>query len=268
MAMSRRGTPRFESFPPEIRNMIYKELLSAESCKELRLLPFVPRWDPYHQYVYKFHTAILRTNRLIYQEAKFVLYGSNVLLLINTDICDRSYLMLSGIPQSVAFNQISNCTPLPPYLVRINHQAEHSGHAKVWMIFAAADLHLICEKIYDQCGWHGCLLRPSLSLVALPQLGCPYESLLKMIWLPLTALREYRYSKIDGLDSSNFKVIDKTGLFEQTEEVSDWEEESEQESNTDSDRDNDAEESKSDGNGSDDDEIDEDDIENIGSAST
>ena len=175
--------------------------------------------------------------------------------------------MLSGMPQNVAFNHIPKGTLLPPYLVRINHDVEHSEHARVWMIVAAADLHLICEKILDGYGGHGYLLRALLSLVALPQLGCPYESLLKMIWLPLTALREYRYSEVDGLNSSSFEVIDKTGLFEQTDEVSDWEEESEQERNTKSDGENDTDESKSDGSGSNDNEIDEDDTENFGSAS-
>ena len=106
--------------------------------------------------------------------------------------------------------------------------------------------------------------------MALPQLGWPYERLLKKIWLPLTPLRGHRCRDIERDNYHTLKVIDSTGVFEQTDKMSDEEEESEQERNTESDRDSDIEENESDesrsedsgsgGHPSNDDEAEEDDM--------
>ena len=270
MATTEKETPRFESFPPEIRNMVYENLLSAKLCKEIKLHRFVPRWIPQHQYTYIFHTAILRSNRLIGQEAKFMLYRSNTLVLINWNIDDRDGwgLILNKIPGNVAFNHIPNGTQLPPYIVQINHQDIWSGRTRVSMIVAAADVRSICERLVGRCDRFGCPLRASYSLVALPQPGWPYERLLETIWLPLKAIRNHRCPDTAWYGYIKFKVIDKTGVFEKTDESSDWDQKSEQESNTATDRDSDTEGNESDERDSNDDGVEDDEIEEIGRAST
>lgn len=280
MAAPKKQALRFESFPPEVRNMIYKHLFPpAESCIAVKIRRFLPHWHPHFQYTYIFHTAILRSNRLIGQEATSVLYGSNILVLITFDIpnCSAGNLILK-IMSHVAFNQIPEGAPLPPGVVQIDHQAQPSGRARASMIVAAADVSLVCTAIPDQCYGQG--YRPSALyfLVALPQLGWPYKMLLETIWLPLKALREDGCLEIEGPDHGSFKVIDHTGVFEQTDEKSDCEEESEQKSNTGAELDSDTEENENDGRGSEgnerderdsnNDEVEEDDSEDIGRAST
>lgn len=285
MATSKKETPRFESFPPEIRNMIYKNLLSAKLCKKLILRQFAPHVYPQHQYTYIFHTAILRSNRLISHEAKSILYGGNILVLINWNVPSTGHVKLTKMPRNIAFNQIPKGAPPPSCVVSINHHVQHDKRTKISMIVTAPDVRVICETIHSRCGCSGCQPRASYSLVALPQPGWPYQRLLEMIWLPLKALREHGFSERGfsgkGFSETNgleyrLKVIDRTGVFEQTEETSDWEDESEQESDTDSDRDSDTEEKESDGsskqdNDSDDhdsnvDEVEDDEFEDIGRA--
>ena len=287
MATSKKETPRFESFPPEIRNMIYKNLLSAQFCKRFVLRQFAPHVYPQHQYTYIFHTAILRTNRLIGNEAKSMLYGGNILVLINWNVPSTGHVKLTKMPRNIAFNQIPNGAALPPCMVSINHQVKHDKRTRVSMIVTAPDVPLICGMIRSRCGCRGCQPRASYSLVALPQPSWPYQRLLEMIWLPLKALREHGFSERgfsgNGFSETNeleyrLKVIDKTGVFEQTEETSNWEEESEQESDTDSDRDSDTEKKESDESSKQDsdsddrdsnvDEVEDDEFEDIGRAST
>ena len=182
MAAPKKEIPRFESLPPEIRNMIYKHLYPpAELCKARRLRQFMPHWDPQRQYVYIFHTAILRSNRLIGHEAKSVLYGSDVLVHISWDMQARDYHIVNCMPPKVAFNRIPKGNPPPPCVVQIYHQVRHSKRRRVSIIVAAVDLHVICALILRRCSCRGCQPRASYFLAALPQLGWPRQRLLEMI---------------------------------------------------------------------------------------
>ncbi|CAF9904576.1 hypothetical protein IMSHALPRED_000111 [Imshaugia aleurites] len=255
MAAPAKDAPRFESFPPEIRNMIYKHLFPP-ACKELRLDQYLPYWVPQDQYVYVFHTAILRSNHLIGQEAKSVLYGSVV--LINWDAHVLGQLRNTVSRQNVAFNHIARGTPLPPLFVQIKHEVQCVRDTRVLILVAAADVRLICEGLHGPCHLHcyyeyiyylyhiGAPRRASLSLMASPQLGWPYELLLETIWLPLKALRDHDCPHIVRLGHGRLKVVDSTGIFEQNDEISDWEKDFELESNTELHRNSDTEESKSD----------------------
>ncbi len=182
MATSKKETPRFESFPPEIRNMIYKNLLSAKLCKKLVLRQFAPHYlYLQHQYTYIFHTAILRSNRLIGHEAKSMLYGGNILVLINWNVPSTGHVKLTKMPRNIAFNQVPKGAPPPPCMVSINHHVQHDKRTRVSMIVTAPDVRLICEMIRSHCGCSGCQPRASYSLVASPQPGWPYQRLLEMI---------------------------------------------------------------------------------------
>lgn len=274
----KKKTPRFESFPPEIRNMVYKNLFPpAESCKVSRRRQFGSYRDPQHRPTYVFHTAILRSNRLIGQEAKSMLYGSNLLVLINWQLRDLGLLMLKNVLQNVALNHIPNSATLPPCVVQINHQVQHGERASVSMIVAGSDVPYICTGLLGLCHCRSCHPSASYSLVALPQLGWPYERVLEMIWLPLKALRKHHRPKIRRPNFHNLKVIDRTGFFEQRDEILDWEEESEQESNTESERESDTsdesgsediESDEGDESDSTDDEAEEDNIADFGRASS
>lgn len=251
MAASEKEAPRFESLPPEIRNMIYKNLFQpVERCKKLKLHQFVSYWDPQNQYSYVFHTSILRSNRLIGQEANYVLYGS--LVLINFDIpgYGAGDLLIKMMLQNVAFNHIAKGTRLPPHVIQISHVMQYSEGTRVSIIVAAADVQLVCEEILGPYLCPGRQLGGSYFLVALPQLDKPYEPLLKKTWLPLKALRETGCLKIEGLDYGSLQVIDSTGVFEKSDRKSDWEKESKQESNTKSECERDNEENESGGSGS------------------
>ena len=88
MATPEKDPPRFESLPPEIRNMIYYSLLPpAELVKIQRENQSVFYWNPY-EYQYNLamrtaKTALLRANHNIYLEASAVLYRDLYLVAID-----------------------------------------------------------------------------------------------------------------------------------------------------------------------------------------
>ena len=119
-----KGVPRFESLPPEIRNMIYGFLLPPAELEETFrhcFQRFEAEWKPwYHKsYIYFANTTILRTNRNIYREASFVLYHDTLLVSIEWNTCDHSYLRQHKIPGEVAFKFVPPGAPLPPCVVGI-----------------------------------------------------------------------------------------------------------------------------------------------------
>ena len=245
-AAPEKEAPRFESFPPEIRNKIYRYLFPpAEECKVLRRFKSSPPWT------YVFHVAILRTNRLISQEASSMLYGDNILVFINWSIQNKiDFLVVNRSLQHVAVKFVPNATLPPPNVVHINHQLEYDQGARLSVIVAAADVKFVCEAFLDLFRCLRSQPRATFSLVAIPQLGWSHKKLLEMVWLPLRALREKVLPKVEEPECRPLKVMDYTGVFEQTDENFDLKEESEQESDTDSERESDTGEDQSDESGS------------------
>ena len=175
-----------------------------------------PTYRGHDAYIYD--TAILRSNRLIGQEAKSVLYGGNMFVLFNLTDDKCAYYMISDSLRNVAWNPVRKDAPVPSCVVQIDHVIkDHTGPS---LIVAAADVNLICKRGIEKYFFrHG--PRAAYSLVALPQLGWPHEFLLTMIWLPLKALREPICTNLkgDGNDyvfTAGIKIIDCTGVFEQT----------------------------------------------------
>ena len=165
--------------------------------------------------VYIYDTAILRSNRLIGQEAKSVLYGGNIFVFFNLTNNSCAYLMISDILRNIAWNPVRIGAPVPSCVVQFNHGRQDGKPAGPSLIVAAADLKLICKNLIERglcC--HG--PRTGYFLVALPQLGWQHERLLTMIWLPLKALREPRRTKDYFFINERIRVADCTGVFEQT----------------------------------------------------
>ena len=171
-----------------------------------------PTYKGHDAYIYD--TAILRSNRFIGQEAKSVLYGGNMFVLFNltNDNC-ADYMILNTL-RNVAWNPVRRGAPVPSYVVQIDHVIKDSRDAEFSLIVAAADVNLICKRIYRCFFCDG--PRAAFSLVALPQLGWQHERLLTMIWLPLKALREPRRTNTDYILAAGNTIIDCTGVFEQT----------------------------------------------------
>ena len=225
MDCPKKKTLRFESFPPEIRNMIYSHLFPpAEFCEGLkprRLYRALHHWPDYiEHYAYVYDTAILRSNRLIGQEAKAILYGSNIFVLFNMRSCSCAYGLISKISDSVGLNFVRKGAQVPSCVVHINQGRQDGKPAGPSLIVAAADVNLICKKaIVQQFCCHG--PRAAYFLVALPQLGWQHERLLTMIWLPLKALRErgpfeFEEDDHDYFLNTDIKITDCTGVFEHT----------------------------------------------------
>ncbi|KAM0804721.1 hypothetical protein BDR22DRAFT_545815 [Usnea florida] len=253
MGSPKRETLRFESFPLEIRNVVYRHLFPP-LCKGSR-----PRMNwPFAWYqplkyeghdAYSYDTAILRSNHLIGQEAKSVLYGNNMFVLFSLTNLHCAHRMILRMLKDIAWNPIRKGAPVPSCVVQIDHGRQADKPAGYSFIVAAADVKLICEELIDE---DFCCLAPraAYSLVGLPQLGWQHERLLTMIWLPLKAFRKPRHTDFRGHEifTAGIKVIDRTGVFEQTVE----DESSDSDSTEDESSDSDSTEDESDGSGSED----------------
>ena len=75
---------RFQLLPPEIREMTFQHLLDAKYTKLKRHT----RDDP----AYKFHVNILRVNRAIHVEAKWILYKRNTFITASHFLCPEDDL--------------------------------------------------------------------------------------------------------------------------------------------------------------------------------
>lgn len=118
MSSPEKEAPRFKSFPHEVRDKIYRYLLSAASHKCERTRELVTHWGPISQSTYVFDTAILRTNRNVSQEAYNVLYNDNPLVLLDFGTDNNSYLK-TFILGNVAFIHVMEGSQLPPCPIRI-----------------------------------------------------------------------------------------------------------------------------------------------------
>ena len=176
-----------------------------------------PTYKDHEAYIYD--TAILRSNRLIGQEAKSVLYGGNMFVLFNFKDDKCAYYMILLILRNVPWNPVRRGAPVSSCVAQIKWVSRERKRGGASLIVAAADMTLICKEMKQDFRYRG----PSVacSLVALPQLDWQHERLLTMMWLPLKALRERRRIEVDVFGDDNFpnkhiKIKDCTGVFEQT----------------------------------------------------
>lgn len=124
MSPAENDVPRFESFPPEVRNKIYRYLLSAETCVVYRKCDYTPydEYDvPSEHKTYAFDTAILLSNQLIGKEAQRVLYNDNLLVLFDINPIDY-YCLRHDILWDPAFNHARAGTSIPPCPISIQHR--------------------------------------------------------------------------------------------------------------------------------------------------
>ena len=228
--------PRFESLPLEIRRMIYTYVLPRleKLCKEEK---FESDWGPLYHWTYVLqtaNTAILRTNRNINQEASAVFYRNTLLVSIDWNTNSRTHLILVKIPH-VTFNFRRPGAPLPPYAVQVQHKYHDgkSGAATTSTIVAATDFPKVCRlllkanpipRISER--------RASYSVISLPKIGYSVDELRELIWLPLKALRKGRLRENGERTHRNLRPIDRTGVFEKTAAMLDWDRELDEEDKT------------------------------------
>lgn len=218
--------PRFESLPPEIRNIIYTYLLDP-----IRRSLRVSHWKLEFRSTDASHKTsidILRTNRNINHEASAVLYRDIILVSIDWDSDERAYLGLYRKPEDVAFNIVHRPgAPLPPCVVRIKQQydGESSRAERISTIVAAADFVAVCRLLSESYlipQYHTCGASTSYSVISLPKMGYNVDRLRELIWSPLSALRNSRSGDYGGRTHRNLSFSDCTGVFEQTAAASDW----------------------------------------------
>ena len=101
------ATPRFESLPPEIRNMVYSYLLPPVYLKKIRKTPNSTLnplyWASDSQTA---DTAILRTNRNVNREASAVVYRDILLVSIEWRSNSRVCLDFNDISHRIRFNLV------------------------------------------------------------------------------------------------------------------------------------------------------------------
>ena len=217
--------PRFESLPPEIRNMIYDYLLNpTRRCLHVNHLSLRYRCIPAEQ---KTNIDILRTNHNINREAMAVLYRDVTLVSIEWNQSERTYLSLFRMPQEKSFYFVLPGAAPPPCAVRVEqrYDNEDSRALRNSTIVAAADFAAVCElllKSYLIPRYDKCEEKTSYSVISLPKVGYNVERLRELVWNPLLALRKGHSRDLGDRIHRNIRTIDCTGVFEQTPAVSDW----------------------------------------------
>ena len=224
-ACARVVPPRFESLPPEIRNLIYDYLLNPTGrCLHVNPFSLHYRCAPPAQ---KTNIDILRTNSNINREALAVLYRDVPLVSIEWNQNERAYLSLFKMPQDRPFYFVVPGVVPPPCAVCIEqrYDNESSSADRNYTIMAAADFASICDLLlqsyliprYDKCEEI-----TSYSVISLPKVGYNVERLRELVWNPLLALRKGHSRDLGDRIHRNIRAIDRTGVFEQTPAVSVW----------------------------------------------
>ena len=219
------AVPRFESLPPEIRNMIYSYLLNPTG-RYLHINNFNLRYQCTAA-GRKTNLDILRTNHNIYREALAILYQGIPLVSIEWNQSERTYLDLFRMPQDRPFYFVVPGAAPPPCAVRIEqrYDNEDSHAVRNSTIVAAADFAAMCElllKSYLIPRYDRCEEKASYSVISLPKVFYNVERLRELVWSPLLALRQGHSRDLGDRIHRNIRAIDCTGAFEQTPTVSDW----------------------------------------------
>ena len=230
--------PRFESLPPEIRNMIYGHLLPAARLHKKRRQAY---WSGQSQLKYALrtaNTAILRTNHNINREASAVVYRDILLVLINWNTNSNAYFTFIKTQGKIVFNYVLPGAPLPPCVIRVQQQCHQKKgiNARGSTIIAATDFATICRLVFKpvliDC-LHPSEARTSYSVTSLPKMGYSVDRLRELIWLPLLALREGCLAELGENTYRKPRPVDSTGVFERTAAGLNWDSESNDQENND-----------------------------------
>lgn len=214
------AVPRFESLPPEIRNMIFSYLLNPAG-RSLHIKHFSLSFRSGQ----KTNLNILRTNHSIHREALAVLYQDISLISIEWNQSERTYLELFRMPQDRPYYFVLPGAAPPPCAVRIEqrYDNEDSRAIRNSTIVAAADFAATCEmllKSYLIPRYDRCKEKTSYSVISLPNVGSKVERLRELVWNPLLTLRKGHSRDLGDRIHRNVRAIDCTGVFEQTPAVS------------------------------------------------
>ena len=219
------AVPRFESLPPEIRNMIFCFFFYGD----VRYL-HINNFSLHYRCTaagQKTSLDILRANRNIHREALGILYRNIPLVSIEWNQTERTYLDLFRMPQDRPFYFVLPGAAPPPCAVRIEqrYDNEDSRAVRNSTIVAAVDFAAICGlllKSYLIPRYDRCEEKASYSVISLPKVGYRMEQLRELVWNPLLALRQDHSKDLGDRIHRNIRAIDCTGVFEQTPTVSDW----------------------------------------------
>ena len=195
----------FGNLPPEVRNTIYRHLFSLQDARVERCYRFGEDHDAEQYEAYVFPVAILRTSRLVHQEAHAVLYSGNLLVLLVLDTNFFSAGKLFTLAKDTPFNIFDRKALMPPAAVEIKLEIEYPDTYDKRIMFAAADIDLICHALH-QLRWCACNFYGGLQFTVLkvPQHGWTSEQLSESIWKPLRSCSSNEWDC----------VMDLTGVFE------------------------------------------------------
>ena len=98
--LSKQEVSLFEKFPTEIRNQIYSYLLSFRYTEIEHYAKLDAHMRPIHLQTFRFHPAILQTNKFINKEASSFLYAENLFISVSfaEDIAWRLPSTIRGFP--------------------------------------------------------------------------------------------------------------------------------------------------------------------------
>ena len=207
--------------------MVYSYLLPPAYLKKVWRIPTSYLNPLYWAYgLHPAYTAIQRTNRNINREASAVLYRDIILVSIEWRTNSRVYLDFNDISRRVTFNLVPRGAPLAPYVVRVRQQDQDgkASNTRISTIFAAADFPAISRLLLESglnLRYHMDEARTSFSVLSLPKMGYDVGKLRELIWSPLLAIREGGLGNL-GKTHRKSRLIDCTGVFEQTTAELDW----------------------------------------------
>ena len=119
---------------------------------------------------------------------------------------------------------MSRCRMLHSTFCGQAHRYHHTpSRFNINIILAAADFPEVCrlqleaKRVSER--------RTSYSVISLPKIGYSVDELRELIWLPLKALRDGRLGSNGERTHLNLRPIDRTGVFEKTAAMLDWDRE-------------------------------------------
>lgn len=206
------------SLPPEIRLHIYPYLLSTRLCR-LQVPefpdPIAPSADEHVPRVFSFHPAILRTCRLIYEEASSYIRTANTFIRISTPWAQSaSRIAGHGRVPLAAVGHVAQDYHDAALEVTVTMPGEGAWEANCCMLLALEDLETFTQFWYfSSLSFH--MLNPQLGLkLEVREITRTKLRLQERLLMPFTAVKNLAEFKVDGPADESIVARLKKGIGE------------------------------------------------------